>query len=90
MRLEALEADRESMRQALVAMRTEKAQLVLLREIAQQLAMDGAPAGTGAGVVPGVQHSSGKRAVGIAERRFVEDKKVAHIKTYPVVALFKV
>jgi hypothetical protein len=90
MRLEALEADRESMRQALVAMRTEKAQLVLLREIAQQLAKDGAPAGAGAGVVPGVQHSSGKRAVGIAERRFVEDKKVAHVKTYSVVALFKV
>ncbi|KAL8259778.1 hypothetical protein R6Q59_027731 [Mikania micrantha] len=36
-RLHALEADRESMRQALVSMRTDKAQLVLLKEIAQQL-----------------------------------------------------
>ncbi|XP_078177752.1 myosin-binding protein 7-like isoform X2 [Carex rostrata] len=40
MRLEVLEADRESMRQALVAMRTEKAQLVLLQEIAQQLSKE--------------------------------------------------
>ncbi|XP_072952422.1 myosin-binding protein 7-like [Typha angustifolia] len=37
MRLEALEADRDSMRKAIVAMRTERAQLVALREIAQQL-----------------------------------------------------
>ncbi|CAJ1881301.1 unnamed protein product [Sphenostylis stenocarpa] len=37
MRLQALEADRESMRQALISMRTDKAQLVLLREIAQEL-----------------------------------------------------
>ncbi|XP_068634789.1 myosin-binding protein 7 [Aristolochia californica] len=37
MRLQALEADRESMRQAIISMRTEKAQLVLLKEIAQQL-----------------------------------------------------
>ncbi|KAJ0876858.1 putative GTD-binding domain-containing protein [Helianthus annuus] len=36
-RLHALEADRESMRQALISMRTDKAQLVLLKEIAQQL-----------------------------------------------------
>jgi hypothetical protein len=90
MRMEALEADRESMRQALVAMRTEKAQLVLLREIAQQLAKDGAPAGAAAGVVPGVQHSPGKRDVGVAERRFMEDKKAALVNTYTMVALFKV
>ncbi|KAL6893579.1 hypothetical protein ACP4OV_007677 [Aristida adscensionis] len=89
MRLEALEADRESMRQALVAMRTEKAQLVLLREIAQQLAKDGTPAGAGAGVVPGVHHPHGKRPVGIAERRFTEDKKAALIKTFSMVALIK-
>ncbi|GJN23883.1 hypothetical protein PR202_gb11575 [Eleusine coracana subsp. coracana] len=89
MRLEALEADRESMRQALVAMRTEKAQLVLLREIAQQLAKDGAPAGAGARVVPGVQHSPGKHTMGIAERRSIEDKKAALVKTYSMVALFK-
>ncbi|TKY61883.1 Myosin-binding protein 7 [Spatholobus suberectus] len=37
MRLQALEADRESMRQAIISMRTDKAQLVLLKEIAQQL-----------------------------------------------------
>lgn len=89
MRLEALEADRESMRQALVAMRTEKAQLVLLREIAQQLAKDGAPVGSGAGAGPGVHHSPRKRTVGIVERRFTEDKKAALVKTYSMVALFK-
>ncbi|XP_022935205.1 myosin-binding protein 7-like [Cucurbita moschata] len=37
LRLQALEADRESMRQALISMRTDKAQLVLLKEIAQHL-----------------------------------------------------
>uniref|UniRef100_A0A1J3HYY5 GTD-binding domain-containing protein n=1 Tax=Noccaea caerulescens TaxID=107243 RepID=A0A1J3HYY5_NOCCA len=37
MRLQALEADRESMKQALISMRTEKAQMVLLKEIAQHL-----------------------------------------------------
>ncbi|TKV92251.1 hypothetical protein SEVIR_9G152500v4 [Setaria viridis] len=89
MRLEALEADRESMRQALVAMRTEKTQLVLLREIAQQLAKDGAPAGSGAGVGPGVHHTPGKCKVGIVERRFMEDKKAALVKTFSMVALFK-
>ncbi|KAF8681673.1 hypothetical protein HU200_045099 [Digitaria exilis] len=87
MRLEALEADRESMRQALVAMRTEKAQLVLLREIAQQLAKDGAPAGSGAGVRP--RHTPGKCTVGILERRFTEDKKAALVKTFSMAALFK-
>ncbi|XP_062215044.1 myosin-binding protein 7-like [Phragmites australis] len=85
MRLEALEADRESMRQALVAMRTEKVQLGLLREIAQQLAKDAAPSG----VVPGLHHSPGKHIVGVVERRFTEDKKVALIKTFSMVALFK-
>jgi hypothetical protein len=90
MRLEALEADRESMRQALVAMRTEKAQLVLLREIAQQLAKDGVPVGSGAGAGPGVHSSPRKHAVGILERRFTEDKKAALVKTYSMVALFKV
>ncbi|KAJ0982602.1 hypothetical protein J5N97_010857 [Dioscorea zingiberensis] len=43
MRLQALEADRESMRQALISMRTEKAQLVLLREIAQHLCKEAMP-----------------------------------------------
>lgn len=43
MRLQALEADRESMRQAIVSMRTDKAQLVLLKEIAQQLCKDMPP-----------------------------------------------
>lgn len=37
MRLQALEADRESMRQTIFSMGTDKAQLVLLKEIAQQL-----------------------------------------------------
>ncbi|CAL5194364.1 unnamed protein product [Lathyrus oleraceus] len=37
MRLQALEADRESMRQSIISMRTDKAQLVLLKEIAQHL-----------------------------------------------------
>ncbi|KAL5545649.1 hypothetical protein UlMin_005336 [Ulmus minor] len=43
MRLQALEADRESMRQAILSMRTDKAQLVLLKEIAQQLCKDVSP-----------------------------------------------
>ncbi|WOH06255.1 hypothetical protein DCAR_0625678 [Daucus carota subsp. sativus] len=45
-RLQALEADRESMRQALISIGTEKAQLVLLKEIAQQLCQDMSPART--------------------------------------------
>ncbi|XP_052210089.1 myosin-binding protein 7-like [Diospyros lotus] len=44
MRLQALEADRESMRQALISMRTDKAQLVLLKEIAQNLCKEMSPA----------------------------------------------
>ncbi|CAH9098909.1 unnamed protein product [Cuscuta epithymum] len=44
MRLQALEADRESMRQSIISMRTDKAQLVLLKEIAQQLCKDMSPA----------------------------------------------
>lgn len=42
-RLHALEADRESMRQALNSMRTDKAQLVLLKEIAQHLCKEMSP-----------------------------------------------
>ncbi|XP_062182838.1 myosin-binding protein 7-like [Phragmites australis] len=42
-RLQALEADRESMRHAIVSMGDEKAQVVLLREIAQQLCKEAAP-----------------------------------------------
>ncbi|KAJ6846895.1 myosin-binding protein 7 isoform X1 [Iris pallida] len=42
-RLQSLEADRESMRQAIISMRTEKAQIVLLKEIAQQLCKEVAP-----------------------------------------------
>ncbi|KAL2900890.1 Myosin-binding protein 7 [Bienertia sinuspersici] len=37
LRLQALEADRESMRNTIMAMQTDKAQFMLLREIAQQL-----------------------------------------------------
>ncbi|RAL44652.1 hypothetical protein DM860_003411 [Cuscuta australis] len=43
-RLQSLEADRESMRQTIITMQTEKAQLVLLKEIAQQLCKDISPA----------------------------------------------
>ncbi|CAM8877261.1 unnamed protein product [Rhodiola kirilowii] len=43
LRLHALEADRESMRQAIVSVHTDKAQLFLLREIAQQLCTEMAP-----------------------------------------------
>ncbi|VVB13462.1 unnamed protein product [Arabis nemorensis] len=43
MRLQALEADRESMRQAIMSMRTEKAQMVLLKEIAQHLSKEVIP-----------------------------------------------
>lgn len=42
-RLHSLEADRESMKQALISMRTDKAQLVLLKEIAQHLYKDMSP-----------------------------------------------
>ncbi|XP_004303392.1 PREDICTED: myosin-binding protein 7-like [Fragaria vesca subsp. vesca] len=45
MRLQALEADRESMRQTMLSMRTDKAQLVLLKEIAQHLYKDMSPDG---------------------------------------------
>ncbi|GAB4857195.1 hypothetical protein Ancab_015104 [Ancistrocladus abbreviatus] len=40
LRLQALEADRESLKQQIISMQTDKAQLVLLREIAQQLCKD--------------------------------------------------
>lgn len=43
LRLQALEADRESMKQTIVSMRTDKAQLILLREIAQQLCKGPSP-----------------------------------------------
>lgn len=43
-RLHALEADRESMRQAIISIGTDKAQLVLLKEIAQNLCKDMSPA----------------------------------------------
>ncbi|CAN6837537.1 unnamed protein product [Brassica oleracea] len=39
-RLQALEADRESLRQVIVSMRRDQAQLVLLKEIAQHLSKD--------------------------------------------------
>ncbi|CAO2149335.1 unnamed protein product [Urochloa humidicola] len=42
-RLHALEADRESMRHAIMSMGDEKAQVVLLREMTQQLCKDAAP-----------------------------------------------
>ncbi|XP_065001039.1 myosin-binding protein 7-like isoform X1 [Musa acuminata AAA Group] len=42
-RLQALEVDRESMRQAIMSMQTEKAQLLLLRHIAQQLHKEVSP-----------------------------------------------
>ncbi|XP_021776025.1 myosin-binding protein 7-like [Chenopodium quinoa] len=44
LRLQALEADRESMRQTIMSMQTDKAQVMLLREIAQQLCRDMTPA----------------------------------------------
>ncbi|KAI6696581.1 hypothetical protein NL676_016700 [Syzygium grande] len=43
MRLQALEADRESMRQAIISMLTDTAQLVLLKEIAQHLCKEMSP-----------------------------------------------
>ncbi|XP_076933056.1 myosin-binding protein 7-like [Bidens hawaiensis] len=42
-RLHALEADRESMRQTLISIRTDKAQVVLLKEIAQHLCKEISP-----------------------------------------------
>ncbi|XP_011094217.1 myosin-binding protein 7 [Sesamum indicum] len=43
-RLHALEADRESMRQAIISIGTDKAQMVLLKEIAQNLCHEMSPA----------------------------------------------
>ncbi|CAI8602315.1 unnamed protein product [Vicia faba] len=43
LRLQALEADRESMRQAIISMSTDKAQVVLLKEIAQHLCKEMTP-----------------------------------------------
>ncbi|KAK4272642.1 hypothetical protein QN277_021165 [Acacia crassicarpa] len=43
MRLQALEADRESMKQAIISTSTDKAQMVLLREIAQHLCKEMSP-----------------------------------------------
>ncbi|ONK68825.1 uncharacterized protein A4U43_C05F16410 [Asparagus officinalis] len=43
LRLQALEADREAMRQTMMSMGTDKAQLVLLKEIAQQLCKEVKP-----------------------------------------------
>jgi hypothetical protein len=42
-RMQALEADRESMRQAIISMGAEKAQVMLLKEIAQKLCKEAAP-----------------------------------------------
>lgn len=42
-RVQALEADRETMRQAIISMGAEKAQVVLLKEIAQQLCKEAPP-----------------------------------------------
>jgi hypothetical protein len=42
-RMQALEADRESMRQAIMSMGAEKAQVMLLKEIAQKLCKDATP-----------------------------------------------
>ncbi|KAG8062898.1 hypothetical protein GUJ93_ZPchr0003g16868 [Zizania palustris] len=89
MRLEALEADRESMRQALVAMHSEKAQLVLLQEIAQQLAKDGTPVGRGYGLVPIVHHWPGKQDVGFRDQRVQENREMAIVKRLSMVALCK-
>ncbi|XP_030457848.2 myosin-binding protein 7-like [Syzygium oleosum] len=43
MRLQALEADRESLRQAIVSMQTDKAQMLLLKEIAERLCKERSP-----------------------------------------------
>ncbi|KAF6144721.1 hypothetical protein GIB67_017740 [Kingdonia uniflora] len=43
MRLQVLEADRESMKQTIISMRINKAQLILLKEIAQHLCKDMLP-----------------------------------------------
>lgn len=45
-RLQSLEADRESMRQAIISIGTEKAQVVLLKEIAQNLCKEMSPKST--------------------------------------------
>ncbi|KAF8694595.1 hypothetical protein HU200_038124 [Digitaria exilis] len=75
-RLQALEADRESMRHAIMSMSDEKAQVVLLREIAQQLCKDAAP-------FPGVPLKVQPRPqpVVVAQRKVVK-KKTSFVKIF--------
>ncbi|KAL6902075.1 hypothetical protein ACP4OV_004951 [Aristida adscensionis] len=54
-RLQALEADRETMRQAIINMGADKAQVVLLKEIAQKLCKEAAPPPLPGGGVPVAQ-----------------------------------
>ncbi|GER33778.1 hypothetical protein STAS_09912 [Striga asiatica] len=67
-RLHALEADRESMRQAIISIGTDKAQLVLLKEIAQNLCKEMSPAK----VVPP------RRQVALRSFSFVSVLKIGH------------
>ncbi|CAD6253484.1 unnamed protein product [Miscanthus lutarioriparius] len=67
-RLLALEADRESMQHAIMSMGDEKAQVVLLREIAQQLCRDAAPFPA----VPFKQAQPRLQSVVMAQRKVVK------------------
>lgn len=66
-RLQALEADRESMRDAIMSMGAEKAQVVMLKEIAQQICKDSTPFP----VVPSKMESAPQSVV-VAQRKVVK------------------
>uniref|UniRef100_A0A0D9XTH4 GTD-binding domain-containing protein n=1 Tax=Leersia perrieri TaxID=77586 RepID=A0A0D9XTH4_9ORYZ len=81
-RLQALEADRESMRHAIMSMGSEKAQVVLLREIAQKLCKEAAPLRA----VPVKVHSPPQPVV-VAQRKVV--KRQGSFVKFFVVAVIK-
>ncbi|CAN6381540.1 unnamed protein product [Urochloa humidicola] len=82
-RLHALEADRESMRHAIMSMRDEKAQVVLLREMAQQLCRDAAPFPA---VPLKVQAQPRLQPVVVAQRKVVK-KQTSFVKMFIVTVI---
>ncbi|EEC68402.1 hypothetical protein OsI_36564 [Oryza sativa Indica Group] len=82
-RLQALEADRESMRHAIMSMGSEKQQVVLLKEIAQKLCKEAAPLQ----VIP-FKVRSPPQPVVMAQRKVV--KRQSFFAKFFVVAVIKV
>uniref|UniRef100_A0A0E0J3J4 GTD-binding domain-containing protein n=1 Tax=Oryza nivara TaxID=4536 RepID=A0A0E0J3J4_ORYNI len=82
-RLQALEADRESMRHAIMSMGSEKQQVVLLKEIAQKLCKEAAPLQ----VIP-FKVRSPPQPVVMAQRKVV--KRQSFFAKFFVVAVIKI